>query len=45
MSAPRLKDVIAEKTRINPKMFLWAQVDDNSAKHVIERLMYLELKD
>lgn len=45
MSAPRLKDMIAEKILNNRKVFLWGQVDDSSAKHVIERLMYLELKD
>jgi len=45
MSAPRLKDMIAEKILSNRKVFLWGQVDDNSAKHVIERLLYLELKD
>jgi len=45
MSAPRLKDMIAEKILNNRKVFLWGQVDDASAKHVIERLLYLELRD
>jgi ATP-dependent Clp protease protease subunit len=45
MSAPRLKDMIDEKILDNRKVFLWGQVDDDSAKHVIERLLYLELKD
>jgi ATP-dependent Clp protease protease subunit len=45
MSAPRLKDMIDEKILNNRKVFLWGQVDDNSARHVIERLLYLELKD
>ena len=44
MSTPRLKDMIAEKILNNRKVFLWGQVDDNSAKHVIERLLYLELR-
>ncbi len=27
------------------KVFLWGQVDDDSAKHVIDRLLYLDSKD
>jgi ATP-dependent Clp protease protease subunit len=45
MNAPRLKDLIDEKILLTRKVFLWGQVDDDSAKHVIERLLYLELKD
>jgi ATP-dependent Clp protease protease subunit len=45
MNAPRLKDLIDEKILLTRKIFLWGQVDDESAKHVIERLLYLELKD
>ncbi len=45
MSAPRLNDMIAEKILSNRKVFLWGQVDDNSAKHVIERFLYLELRE
>jgi len=45
MSAPRLNDMIAEKILSKRKVFLWGKVDDNSAKHVIERLLYLELRD
>lgn len=45
MSAPRLKDMIDEKILNNRKVFLWGQVDDVSAQHVIERLLYLELKE
>jgi ATP-dependent Clp protease, protease subunit len=45
MSAPRLKDMIDEKILNSRKVFLWGQVDDASAKHVIERLLYLELRD
>jgi ATP-dependent Clp protease protease subunit len=45
MSAPRLKDMIDEKILNNRKVFLWGQVDDGSAKQVIEHLLYLELRD
>src|ERR1044072_3473633 len=45
MSAPRFKDMIAEKILNNRKVFLWGQVDDQSAKYVIERLLYLDLRD
>ena len=45
MSAPRLKDLIDEKILNNRKVFLWGQVDDASAQYVIERLLYLELRD
>lgn len=35
-----------EKLYINDrKVFLWGQVDDDSAKHVIDRLLYLEAVD
>ena len=27
------------------KVFLWGQVDDDSAKHVIDRLLYLDLQN
>lgn len=45
MSTPRLKDMIDEKILSNRKVFLWGQVDDASAQHVIERLLYLELRE
>lgn len=45
MSAPRLQDMISEKLLSNRKIFLWGQVDDDSAKHVVERLLYLDLRD
>ncbi|MCB9230749.1 MAG: ATP-dependent Clp protease proteolytic subunit [Bacteroidia bacterium] len=38
-----LQDIIDAKILNERKVFLWGQVDDDSAKHVIERLMYLEL--
>ncbi len=43
MNVPRLRDVIDEKILNTRKIFLWGQVDDDSARHVIERLLYLEL--
>ncbi len=39
----RLQDIIDSKILNERKIFLWGQVDDNSAKHVIERLMYLDM--
>ena len=39
----KLQDVIDAKILNERKVFLWGQVDDNSAKQVIERLLYLEL--
>lgn len=38
-----LKDVIDEKILNERKVFLWGEVDDDSAKHVIDRLLYLDL--
>lgn len=38
----KTQDLI-EKTLLNDrKIFLWGQIDDKSAKHVIERLLYLD---
>jgi ATP-dependent Clp protease protease subunit len=45
MSAPRLKDMIDERILNNRKVFLWGMVNDESARHVIEHLLYLELKE
>ncbi len=39
----KLQDVIETKILDERKIFLWGKVDDYSAKHVVERLMYLEL--
>lgn len=44
MSAPLLKDLIDEKLLNERKVFLWGPVDDDLARHVIERLLYLELR-
>ena len=39
---PKIQDVIDNKLIEERKIFLWGQVDDRSAKHVVERLMYLD---
>ncbi len=44
MSTLHLKDLIDEKILNDRKIFLWGQVDDASAKHVVDRLLYLELQ-
>lgn len=44
----KVQDLIDNKLIEERKVFLWGQVDDKSAKHVIDRLMYLdalEVKD
>lgn len=37
------QDIIDSKLLNERKIFLWGQVDDKSAKHVVERMLYLEL--
>lgn len=44
MTTPHLQDIIEEKLLLNRKIFLWGPVDDASAKYVVDRLHYLELK-
>lgn len=39
---PKIQDAIDSKLIEERKVFLWGMVDDKSAKHVIERLMYLD---
>ena len=39
----KLTDVIDSKLLSERKVFLWGQVDDDSAKHVIDRLLYLDM--
>jgi ATP-dependent Clp protease protease subunit len=39
----KLQDIIDSKILNERKVFLWGQVDDKSAKHVIDRILYLEL--
>jgi ATP-dependent Clp protease protease subunit len=38
----KLQDIIESKLLNERKIFLWGQIDDDSAKFVIERLLYLE---
>lgn len=38
----KVQDAIDSKLIEQRKVFLWGQVDDKSAKHVIDRLMYLD---
>lgn len=43
MSKPiKVQDAIDSKLIEERKVFLWGQVDDESAKHVIDRLLYLD---
>jgi len=39
----KITDIIDSKLLSERKVFLWGQVDDDSAKHVIDRLLYLEM--
>ena len=39
---PKAQDLIDSKLLEERKVFLWGQVDDKSAKHVIDRLLYLD---
>jgi len=39
----KLQNLIDSKLLHERKVFLWGQVDDRSAKHVVDRLLYLEL--
>lgn len=36
------QDIIDSKLLEDRKVFLWGQVDDKSAKHVVDRLLYLD---
>ena len=38
----KVQDAIDSKLLEQRKVFLWGQVDDKSAKHVIDRLLYLD---
>ena len=38
----KVQDAIDAKLIEDRKVFLWGQVDDDSAKHVVDRLMYLD---
>jgi ATP-dependent Clp protease, protease subunit len=39
----KLQDIIDSKLLNERKVFLWGEVDDISARHVVERLLYLEM--
>ncbi|WP_255409465.1 MULTISPECIES: ClpP family protease [Aquimarina] len=39
----KVQDLIDKKFLEERSIFLWGQVDDKSAKHVIDRLMYLDM--
>jgi len=39
----KVQDAINDKLLQERKVFLWGMVDDDSAKHVIDRLMYLDM--
>lgn len=41
----KIQDAIDSKLIEERKVFLWGMVDDKSAKHVIDRLMYLDALD
>lgn len=41
----KLTDIIDSKILTDRKVFLWGQVDDDSAKHVIDRILYLDMID
>lgn len=42
MANKKIQDKIDAALLEERKIFLWGQVDDDSAKHVVERLMYLD---
>lgn len=41
----KIQEAIDEKLLDERKVFLWGMVDDDSAKHVIDRLLYLDLQN
>jgi len=38
----KVRDLIDHSLLTDRKVFLWGMVDDHSAKHVIDRLLYLD---
>jgi ATP-dependent Clp protease protease subunit len=42
MSQPKVKELIDNTLLEERKVFLWGMVSDDSAKHVVERLLYLD---
>lgn len=41
----KIQDQIDSKILADRKIFLWGEVDDDSAKHIIDRLLYLEMEE
>ncbi|GGG52757.1 ATP-dependent Clp protease proteolytic subunit [Croceivirga lutea] len=41
----KVQDQIQEKLLEERKVFLWGMVNDDSAKHVVDRLLYLDLQN
>lgn len=41
----QLRDQIQKQLLDSRRVFLWGQVDDESAKHVVDRLMFLDMID
>ncbi|MCE2611458.1 ATP-dependent Clp protease proteolytic subunit [Flavobacteriaceae bacterium D16] len=41
----KVQELIDEKLLSERKVFLWGMVDDDSAKHVIDRLLYLDMQN
>jgi ATP-dependent Clp protease protease subunit len=41
----KVQEAIDDKLLQERKVFLWGMVDDDSAKHVIDRLMYLDMQN
>jgi ATP-dependent Clp protease protease subunit len=44
-NSAKTQDLIDSKILSQRKIFLWGQVDDESARYVVERLFYLEMID
>ena len=41
----KVQELIDDKLLSERKVFLWGMVDDDSAKHVIDRLLYLDMQN
>ena len=41
----KVQELIDKAMLEERKVFLWGMVDDDSAKHVIDRLLYLDLQN
>jgi ATP-dependent Clp protease, protease subunit len=41
----KVQDQIDSKILTDRKVFLWGEVDDDSAKHIIDRLLYLDMEE